>query len=306
VKGKTYWLIVLSASIPGNVLFAQGFEAAATAAGAKVQVYDGKSTPATVIQGVNTAITAKADGIVLINLDVSTLTDQMAAAKAAGIPVILANNGKFAVPAPTGVAAQVTPSNTKAGTLQADYALYATQCKLNAIIVSSLSAPSSKAIVEANQAEIKRLCPTDCKVTDVDVNPSDIATKLPGLMQSALQRNADTNMILDGSDASYIPGIQVAQTALGTKVSIVSNFGQKTPPQSGEPIVGDTVAGSNVIDGWFFFDSVIRVANGKTDSTIEIPTALVDKTTWGTAQPPWVSPAYNDYQNAFKKLWGLS
>jgi ribose transport system substrate-binding protein len=306
VKGKTYWYIELAASIPADTLGGQGLQAAAAAAGARVQIYDGKGAPATIIQGVNTAIAAKADGIVLFAIDMSTLTDQLKAAKAAGIPVIETGSGSITEPFLPGVTAHVTADNTTAGKLQADYALYATQCKLNAMIVSTLSVASSKAIVGANQAEIKRLCPTDCKVTDVDVNAADIATKLPGLVESALQRNPDTNMIIHASDSAYVPGIQVAQNALGTKLPLIGYSGNAIPPKPDVPIVADTVAGSSVINGWFYFDAAIRAANGQTAVTTEIPTSLVDKTTWGTGKPPWVSPAFNDYQNTFKQLWGIS
>jgi ribose transport system substrate-binding protein len=190
--------------------------------------------------------------------------------------------------------------------LQADYALSATHCKLNAVVVSTLSVAPSKAIVEANQAEIKRLCPTDCKVTVVDVNAVDIGTKLSGLMQSTLQRNPDTNMIIHGSDGSYLPNIVAAQTALGTKIPIIGNSGAAIPPQPDVPTIADSITGNNLINGWYFFASVVRVANGEKGFTTEIPTSLVDKTTWGTGKPPFVPAAFNDYQNAFKKLWGVS
>jgi ribose transport system substrate-binding protein len=306
VKGKTYWMISLSQSVTGDVLMSQGFEAAAKAAGANVHVYDGKGLVPTIVQGVNTAIAAKAAGIVLLNVDTAWVTNQLAAAKAAGIPVIVTNNGSLITPAPLGVAAQATPSNITAGKLQADYALYATSCKLNAIFVTSLSAPSAKAITDGAQSEISRLCPTGCKTTVVNVAPADIATDLPGLVESALQRDPSANMIIDGSDTAYVPGIQVAQKALGTKVPIVSNIGSGIPPESGVPIIADTVSGTNAINGWYYFDAALRVANGQTGVMMQIPTILVDRSTWGTGAPPFVPPSYADYQKAFEKLWGVS
>jgi len=303
VKGKTYWFVDLDASLPADAQSEQGFQAAATAAGAKVRFYDGQGSPATVIQGVNTAIAAKAAAIVLLNVDISTLKAELTAAKAAGIPVIETNNGSTAEPFLPGVTAHVTPNNATAGKLQADYALYATHCELNAIIISTLSVASDKAIVDGSEEEIARLCP-GCKLTDVDVQAADIATKLPGLVESALQRNPDTNIIIDGSDTAYVPGIQVAQNSLRTNIPIVSNDGDSVPP-SGLPIVADTVEGSRVSNGWFYFDAVIRAAHGQTGFTMEIPTVLVDKTNWGTGKPPFVPPAYNDYKGAFNKLWGL-
>jgi ribose transport system substrate-binding protein len=269
-------------------------------------VYDGKGLVPTIVQGVNTAIAAKAAGIVLLNVDTAWVTNQLAAAKAAGIPVIVTNNGSLITPAPLGVAAQATPSNITAGKLQADYALYATSCKLNAIFVTSLSAPSAKAITDGAQSEISRLCPTGCKTTVVNVAPADIATDLPGLVESALQRDPSANMIIDGSDTAYVPGIQVAQKALGTKVPIVSNIGSGIPPESGVPIIADTVSGTNAINGWYYFDAALRVANGQTGVMMQIPTILVDRSTWGTGAPPFVPPSYADYQKAFEKLWGVS
>jgi ribose transport system substrate-binding protein len=308
VKGKTYWVVLLSAGIPFLKLFADGVNAAAKASGASTRVADGRGTAEGAAQAINTAITAKADGIITVAIDNSVITQPLAAAAAAHIPVIDGFGGDPTAPFPSGVVGHSTPSDAVEGTIQADYALNLTSCNTHAILVASLSNPPGRMGHEGEIAELNRLCPTDCTKTVVDVQPADIATKTVTLVQNALRLNPKTNVLLLTADA-YTPYVVQAEKALGLHVPIISGSGEEIAVgQTGSgPMVADVAGPPGEVIGWFFYHAMVRAAAGERSFAVEWPWALLDKTNWGTSSVPLdVQPRYKNYQQEFKKLWGLS
>jgi ribose transport system substrate-binding protein len=306
VKGKTYWLIVLTLQSPPLAAFAQGFKAAAQAAGAQAHVFDGMSSPATAAQGINSAIAAKASGIVLEVIDPSTVAEPLKAAAAAGIPVVDGFSGDPAETLVDGIVGATSPSEIDLGTMQADYALYATGCKLNLAIVTSLDVSTDVFAVNSAQAEIKRLC-SSCTSTIINVPAADIPTETDGQVQTALQRDPKINFIMQVSD-TFAPYIFEAQKALHVKIPMIGFDGDGVGyGMQGNPQVADVLYPPQPVVGWFLFDGIVRAAAGQKDFHITEPIVIVDKSTWGTnSSSASLQPRYADYQQSFMKLWGLS
>lgn len=87
-KGKNIWLIEASL---GTDFATRGVAAAHQAAGKlgwNVHVFDAKYDPTQMLTGVQQAVVAKADGIILLAIDCPTVKNALVQAKAAGIPVV--------------------------------------------------------------------------------------------------------------------------------------------------------------------------------------------------------------------------
>jgi ABC-type sugar transport system substrate-binding protein len=304
-KGKTYYLVMLSAQIPAIADMGKGFSAAADAVGAKARLFDGRGTPDGAAQGVNSAIAAKADGIVLVSIDPGLVSQPLADAKAAGIPVVEGFTGDPHKTLLNGVVGTATPNNIEVGTLQAQYAASITNCHVNAATVASQSSKPSAASTKGVIAELQTLCADTCKTQVVDIAPADIATKLVGLLQTTFQRNPDINVITAASD-TYVPYIVQALAAVNRNIPVIGGSGtQIAIGQKGGPMVADVLYPPTIVVGWYFFDSILRGASGKTGFADEFPHALVDKSNWGTNPDPLVLQSrFADYKQKFLALWG--
>ncbi|ABH00823.1 ABC sugar transporter, periplasmic substrate binding protein (plasmid) [Rhodococcus jostii RHA1] len=306
VKGKNYWVVLLSAAVPTQADYAKGFQAAAVAAGAQAQVFDGKGTAATVIQGINAAIAAKADGIITVAVDLSQIDQALADAAAAGIPVVDGSNGNPNAPFPKGNVGHVTLDSAEVGTWQANYALKATGCDTHAVIVGTLSAPTSLAVVDGAKNQIASLCGDDCTTEVVDVRATDLGPKLVGMLQTTLQRNPNTNVILSATNV-YDPDIKQALSALGRDIPVVSlqTEGVLAGNSDAGPLIANVVYAPATALGWFYFDGMIKAAAGQTNFAVKIPVAMIDESNWGTDPSTPQPPRYSGYEAEFAKLWSL-
>ncbi|WP_405970765.1 substrate-binding domain-containing protein [Streptomyces sp. NBC_00988] len=306
VKGKSYWLVALTTAVPTLAAYADSFTAAGRAAGAQVTVFDGKGTPATAAQGINSAIAAKADGIVLAAVDPQTVQQALTAAAAAGIPVLNGSGGDpKATSLPPGVVGNVTEVSADMGTWEGDYALHTTGCRTRAILVTSLSVPTAKVVTEATEARIKSLCGSSCATETLDVVPNDIATKTQKEMQTLLQRNPDTNVIVTTLN-TYDPYIEQALKAVGRKIPIITN----SPQGSLKGAVSDNTVANVLLPppsvyGWFYFDGMVRSAGGGKAVSVTVPISMLDKSNWGSDPSTPASPRFVDYQQRFEAVWGI-
>ena len=195
VKGKTFAYVgIITNSIIQEKFdaFAEGLESV----GAKAIYFDGKGRPDVITQAIESAIAQNVSAIIGDGIDAAALAGSAVAhANAANIPVINMNAGDPGSSLPDGIAANVAPGAFKTGVLQADYLLAKTDCKMNALSVFTSAA---KLLADQNTAfkeEVERLCPKDCKVTEIDFDAATYPTSMTPQMQSALQRDPSINAI---------------------------------------------------------------------------------------------------------------
>jgi hypothetical protein len=55
-----------------------------------------------------------------------------------------------------------------------------TDCKLHALLVNTPGNVGSENVTDGIDSELKKLCPTECTVSQVGVQPNDIATEVTG------------------------------------------------------------------------------------------------------------------------------
>jgi ribose transport system substrate-binding protein len=307
VRGKSFWIVVLSTQVPALAAMAQGFQSAAEAAGAKAHIFDAMASPATAAQGISSAIAAKASGIVLLVVDPALVAEATNEAAAAGIPIVDGFSGNPNEVLAHGIVGATSADETTLGTMEADYALNATHCNLNGAIITSSDVPANHFGQSGIQAEIKRLCST-CAIPEIiDVPSANIATQTVSTVESSLQRDSKINFIMMLTD-TYAPYAAQAQKALNTSIPMIGFDGDGVKAgQAGGPEVADVLYPPQPVIGWFLFDGLVRATAGDDGFHITMPIVVVNKSNWGTDPSSFsMQPRYNDYEQTFLKLWGLA
>jgi ribose transport system substrate-binding protein len=303
--GKTYWMITLNSAVPTIATFADGFKAAAASLGAKVVVFDGKGEPNVWSQGVEAAIAAHASGIVLSVVTASAIAPALAQAGAAHIPVINAESGAPYPPFLPGVTASVSQDGTTLGSWLADAALNATHCNLHAIYPDAQDVQISNQILTSMKAETAKLCPS-CTIAVMDISSPDIPTELTPNLENEIRTNPDANMIVDSS--SFLdPFTEAAIKALGSNIPIANtaSIGDEAGEGDGS-VVASVVYPNSTVHGWFYMDTFLRIAAGKTNVSEVFPLALITSANHSATDPTdyATNSPFAGYQAKFQQLWG--
>jgi ribose transport system substrate-binding protein len=133
-KGKTLYVITCASQGIGCVRAAKGVEEAGAALGWTVRTIDGQGDPATWNKGIQAAIAAKADGVVLAAVPPMLVGDALQKAAAAKVAVVSVFN-----PLPAkkdSVFAYVRPNHTDQGKLAADWVAADSNHAAKVILVS--------------------------------------------------------------------------------------------------------------------------------------------------------------------------
>jgi len=257
------------------------FKEAVESVDAEAVLFDGKGRPDVITQSFGSAVAQKVSAIVTDGYDAAALVPSAVSdANSAGIPVVNANASDPSSPLPDGIAASVAPSVKLMGAVQADYALAATNCKLDAITISTSGSQLVIDSAEAFVSEVKSLC-SECKAEIEEANTASYATTLAPQLQSVLQRDPGINYIASAAGDTFVPQAIQATNALGREVPIVSGEGSALA----DAVKGNSVAASALwppaeIMGYFSADAVLRAALDK-PVNVELPIRLVDSSNWG-------------------------
>jgi ribose transport system substrate-binding protein len=152
-----------SSSIPFIDTIDKSIQKVAKLAGVKTVVYTNQAQPSQWAAGMNQAIAQKPDLIMLQGApDPRVLQPQLAAAKKAGIPVLVTHFFEESDPMPKNVTALVRVQFNQAPRLEADYGIADTGGKANAVIVTSNEVPIAKGMMNAMKQEFAK-CGSGCK-----------------------------------------------------------------------------------------------------------------------------------------------
>lgn len=300
LKGKLVVAIAEDESIPDDGYWITGVKQAAGIIGAHVQVINGQGTTTGEASAIAEAINLHPGAILIWGITETSVSGAIDSLKASGIPwdnVYDANgNGSY----------QISVNWPDVGKLEADYVLSQTDCKANTVVFySTVFSASIVPEVNAYKQEIAAKCPS-CQTTEMDVDPTKIATSIQPDTVAALQRQPNTNYFLAGYDgeASYIiAGIQQA----GKKIPVIGNTGTTDNVNNvanGTPQVADV---EHVSDGelaFMSFDDALRIQAHKPAAVqwYPLPDVLITPTNVQQAK------AYlngTGYVADFTKLWGL-
>lgn len=309
-KGKSVWYIAPDLSLPFIASIAKGFTEAAKAAGMAPTVFDGKGNVNTFNQGISSAVSQGAAGILLQGINPDLVSAPLSEAAKKKIVIVDSLNGGPDQPLTNGVQAHVTVDYKQGGALLADYVASASKCAGKAIFFTSSIYNIYKDMVAGFKTELSSLCPK-CSTADVvNVAPTDLATKLGGLTTTAATRHPDANYFV----AAYDGQVQFMTSALqelgrdGLEIishdGVTSNLKQI---KTGEGLqTADVSNPPNESMGWAEVDQLGRLLAGQKPVSSALPQQIFVKSNIANADDvAALFPGYADYQSKWKKLWGV-
>jgi ribose transport system substrate-binding protein len=194
--GKTLFVIPASSQVPFVATINNNMKRIAGMAGVKMTTWQNQGQPSQWVQGMNAAIAQGASAIVLLaGNDPAGLQPQIKAAKAKGIPTIVAHLYDEHQPSAPNVGGLVNIPYNIAGQLIADHAIADTNGKTDALVVTINQVKSTVPMVAGIKSEFGKYC-HGCKLTYTDVTIPDIATKIQPNVQAALTADPNINYVI--------------------------------------------------------------------------------------------------------------
>ena len=269
-SGKTVWFISNNLSTPFQTDQANGLAEALQTVGVKLVKFDGKGQLPEYTRGIDEAIAAKANAILLGGVEPQFVGAAMASAKAAGIPVIGTQIHDPGVIPPDqrkfSVAAEVGHCHACAARMMADWAVADSGGKIDGVVLWFSDLPDvTKPLLNGFLGEMHKLCPTTCKLKTIDVPIAQWQTRLPTLTRTLLQTDPKINYLfpqVDGQALFMVPAVHQAH-AQG-RVKMVSFNGSQGMLQylAKHDVVGADVGSVAIWQGWAFADQTLRVLTG--------------------------------------------
>jgi ribose transport system substrate-binding protein len=313
VKGKTIYWISLNADIPFTQGVFAGFKQAAQKVGAKFVFFNGAGNASQESRGVQQAIAAHADLIMIQSIPIPQISTAVADANKAKIPVVEAFNTDAGGPPDKGTQAAVTYDYSAAGRYMADDAIRISNCKVNAVTFTTSDEAVAPFGVKGIQGELAKYCSSDCSTKVQDARIAEWSTRLPVLSRNAVS-NPKVNWLMplyDGETQFTNPAVNQAGAASRVKVAsfnaskgIVDQL-----KQSNNPLAVDIGAGL-AWSGWAIADQSFRMlAGAKPLADEKIPLRTFDKDNIGQIdlskpESTWYGTK-TDFEAEYSKLWGI-
>jgi ribose transport system substrate-binding protein len=313
LKGKKIFVIPSIAN-PFVQNITDNIKAADDSQGLVTTVFDNQGQISQWAQGIQQAIGSKQDLIMLNGCpDPRALGPQIAAAKAAGIPVICVHFYDNSLPAPpacegcASLVANVTAPFYDAGKAAADWIIADSKGAANTLIVGGSDILPSPGTIKAMQDEFSANCP-GCKSTVINIPVADWNTKTQGQVQSALQKDPTINNVYVLYDAMVAGALPAVQTLNRTDVKISSYNGSTFAL---DDIAKGTAVAMNVGEdtpciGYTSADQAFRVLSKMAPVVTNTPIRIWDKTNVSNTGAPSAKPGVG-YGTAcvdgFKALW---
>jgi ribose transport system substrate-binding protein len=301
-KGKT--ISYLQCGAPICVTLGEYLTDAAKAVGWKVNVIDEGGTPESVKAAWDEAIRQKPDAIVPTGgFPHEIFGDELKQAKQANIPVVGHSEAVPADPAEGFISMVSGPERQKQiGTDEANWIIANTDGKANTFFVDS-GYPINGLQLKALKAQMAAECPDTCKVDSYQAPVTSIGKDLAGKVASQLQAHRDTDYL--------VPAF--GDMAIGIPAALAASSLEQPPMLTQEPSApnmpdirkGDLVSlnGSGPESMWGIVDTLARYFNKQDYPTeIPLPSWFITK---DNAPAEDTFPTVVDYQEQFKKLWGV-
>ena len=276
VKGKNVWVISCGLAADACSVPAQAVQEASSTLGWTVTVWDGKFTAAEYTKGINQAVAAKADGMILVAIDCSVVKGALEEAKAANIPVV----GVYAYDCDTPIqggteklfAATINSNGTPEewaitnSTLRADYAIATLNGEVKALALLQPDFAVAQYWGKAFQDQIAK-CSTCSIVENIDFTSADLsAGTATQKLATALLNHPEANTLFVTSDALLNQLLPAIRESGRTDLLVIANEGfAPTQVLIREGIVDVAVGIYSPWMGWSGADALNRVFAGETD-----------------------------------------
>ena len=279
-------------------------------AGLSLQVCNGNGVPSQVASCVQQATGAGAAGIITDAIPYGMAENAFNAAKAKGIPIVIADqippSGTASTDAVAYVAGVANQPSQIAWWMIAD-----SQGKADAILAQESDSPSSIAYVQESLSIYKQYCP-GCTVK-VDSITATTNSQLASDTSSNLLSTPDATYYYTEFEDSLDPTVQGIQQANKTNVALSVAGG--TIDGLGRLKSGSMVKAVVTVDqayaGWALTDEILRMATKTAPASETFPSRLFTSANIGSVQVTAAAQASgawfgdNSYQASFEKLWGV-
>lgn len=267
--GKTVWWLQ---SGGGDILktWYDSANEALTSQGVIVKGYDiGDGTPDKIISGLELAISSKADAIVIgTGVPATQFSAQIAAADAAGIPVLSAVNSVPGVhPDIPGLYADNTFDYERAAQWEAAWIVADTEGDANVLTVAFEGVAATQHMVPAFEAELARLCP-ECenKTVTLAASASNIVDGFANLVRTGILSDSGVNYVNPLYD-QFVLFAQPAISEAGKADSIgLTGFNGVAPLlqtlKAGGTSFQSDIGQPNQWLGWAIADNTLRALTG--------------------------------------------
>jgi len=308
--GKTLFVIPASSQVPFVATISNHIKRIAATAGVKVKTWENQGQPSQWVQGMNAAVAQNASAIVLLaGNDPAALQPQIKAAKAKGIPTIVAHLYDEKQPSAPNVGGVVNIPYKVAGQLIADQAIVDTKGKANALVVTINQVKSTLPMVSGIKGEFTKFCP-GCKLKYTDVTIPEIATKIQPNVQTALTGDPGINYVICLYDSAEVPFASAAIRAAGRTGKVKVSTFNGTPEMLKLVKQGDIVSmdvGENLEwIGYAIVDQSMRIMGGLAPVKSEhVPVRVFDGSNISQAGAKFTLGWGSSYVSGYRKLWGL-
>lgn len=307
LRGSSVWLITA-----GQTEFTQsvadGFEAAGQAAGIEARYVQANFQVNQMQQLVEQAVAANADGIVLFNITPESVSGPLQKAIDRGIPIIDFNNGDPTDPLQPGIFAHVAAEFSIDGKKKADWMLADSGCELHLATFTVPTLTVVELMIDGAIAEVNRLCPETCTITENEFDVSNFATSLGPQAQTVIRRDPSINYIDPAADAFASVISPVLQQA-GSNVKIAGHDGNPSTlaaMAAGNTLQAMTIAGPpEVFIGWALLDQLARGMLGEEPADWALPGRIIDSTNIGSGSAADIHPGWEGFEAKFLAAWGL-
>lgn len=282
---------------------AAGIVEAGKLLGWDVTVVDGKGDVSLEQAGMDSAVTAGADAVVMISFAPATVCPQIKAARAAGIKIVAIN----AVATPGGDCGPdvaIDPDRKAMGNALAALSIVNAKGDANAVVVQDDEFKAATDSVSGFTAGYK-----SCKTCEVVASPqiliSELTTKVPALLVGTVQKHPKVNVLFNYDAANTYSNPALKNAGLLDRVKVYGydgNTDQIEAMRKGD--VAATAGAPWEWAGWLAVDLLSRAATGDknwAESPHTLPWKLLTKDN-SPEKGGWEGDV--DFRSEFKTLWG--
>jgi ribose transport system substrate-binding protein len=232
VPGKNVWFVSVGLGTGTTAASADAAKAAGKQLGWKVTVSDGQFDSSKMLTGIQQAVAAQADGIILWAIDCKGVRNGLEEAKQANIPVVAIESVDCDPPLFTHTVAyggntEYLEYITEWGAAMARYVIAREQGKAKTILVEQTDLSSTLAVAEGWREEFAKC--EGCEIVDtVKFVGADFGPKLQTKIEQAVSQNPDANSIIPAYDAVMTSGGAAAIRSAGRQGDMFVMGGEGT------------------------------------------------------------------------------
>jgi ribose transport system substrate-binding protein len=314
LAGKTVYYVPLTAQISVFQLYGKKLGEALAEADVDLHICQGVTTPSQIAGCIGQAVGASAAAIVVDNVPYPMAANALDDARAAGIPVLVANQVVDPrMPADETLAYVPGPAPQMLASA-ADWIIADSGGTATVVLQKVTDNPSTLAYAEAAEKEFADRCP-DCTVVVNEVSATNFPL-IPSSTGSAILSNPDVDYVLAEFEFFVQPTVAgIQQSGKANQIQIVTSAATLSGLKQLED---DNLLAANVgqdfsYQGWATADALFRLMlGGAPVPEYDIAYRLftednvgdVDLTDQGESGGTWYGPT--GYVADFKALWGVS